>query len=147
MDLSLITDYLYISSLPSPHHAPYLKKSGVTLILNMIFHHPASEFYTPPFEVKTLSTIDFPLFPIPLDLLNQGVIAANKTISQNQKVLVYCKAGRHRSVAMAACILISQGYSADEAMKLIKTKRPVADPHAWHIERRIHAFARHWQVT
>jgi len=34
--------------------------------------------------------------------------------------------------------------SADEAMDLVTEKRPVADPHAWHIEARIRAFERDW---
>jgi hypothetical protein len=45
---------------------------------------------------------------------------------------------------MIACILISRGMTAEEAMHLIKEGRPVADPHAPHIERRIRAFERDW---
>ncbi len=45
---------------------------------------------------------------------------------------------------MATCILIAQGYTADDAMKLIIEQRPVADPHAPHIESRIRAFEKDW---
>ena len=45
---------------------------------------------------------------------------------------------------MAACVLIAHGYSADEAMQLVIEQRPVADPHAPHIESRIRAFESHW---
>jgi hypothetical protein len=45
---------------------------------------------------------------------------------------------------MAACILIARGMTADEAMDLIVSKRPIADPHAGYIERRIRAFEREW---
>jgi hypothetical protein len=45
---------------------------------------------------------------------------------------------------MASCILIARGMSADEAMGLIVANRPVADPHAPHIERRIRAFEKDW---
>jgi hypothetical protein len=45
---------------------------------------------------------------------------------------------------MAACILISQGYSADEAMGLIKEQRDVADPYAKHIQRQITKFEKYW---
>jgi len=46
---------------------------------------------------------------------------------------------------VAACILITEGRSADEAMRLIKEARPVADPYAWYIQRRIRLFADRWQ--
>jgi protein-tyrosine phosphatase len=60
-------------------------------------------------------------------------------------VLSHCKAGVHRSVAMASCVLIARGYTADEAMALIIEKRPVADPHAAHIEKRIRKFEKVWR--
>jgi hypothetical protein len=59
-------------------------------------------------------------------------------------VHVFCEGGRRRSVAMASCILIGKGYSAEDAMKLIKEKRPVADPYAWHIQRQIRKFEINW---
>ena len=34
---------------------------------------------------------------------------------------------------------------ADEAMDLVVERRPVADPRAWYIERRIRAFERDWR--
>ena len=54
----------------------------------------------------------------------------------------HCAYGRHRSVAMGACILIAQGYDPYSAMELIKQKRPVADPYAFYIRPRIMKFAR-----
>jgi hypothetical protein len=46
---------------------------------------------------------------------------------------------------MASCILIGQGYAADEAMQLISNKRKVADPYAWHIQRQIRRFEASWR--
>jgi hypothetical protein len=46
---------------------------------------------------------------------------------------------------MASCVLIARGYTADEAMALIIEKRPVADPHAPHIESRIRKFEEFWR--
>jgi hypothetical protein len=47
---------------------------------------------------------------------------------------------------MGACILVAQGLTPDEAMRLIKTRRPAADPQAWYIRRRIEKFARKWEA-
>jgi protein-tyrosine phosphatase len=77
-------------------------------------------------------------------MLRRGVEAALPVIEHGQSVLIHCKAGVHRSVAMTTCILIAHGYAADEAMKLIVEQRPVADPYAPYILSRILAFERDW---
>jgi hypothetical protein len=41
--------------------------------------------------------------------------------------------------------LIGLGSSAEDAMRLVKEKRPAADPGAWHIQRRIRKFEQRWQ--
>jgi protein-tyrosine phosphatase len=99
----------------------------------------------PPFQMLHLRTFDSPLLPMPLSSLRRGVETALPEIQAGRSVLVYCKQGRHRSVAMVCCILIGQGYSADDAMQLVKEKRPAADPGARHIQRRIRKFERRWQ--
>ena len=98
----------------------------------------------PPFRMLTLRTFDSPWIKIPVGTLRKGVVAALPVIAAGDKVLVYCRQGRHRSVAMASCILIGQGWPADEAMKLVKERRPIADPYAPHIESQIRAFAKSW---
>jgi protein-tyrosine phosphatase len=60
-------------------------------------------------------------------------------------VYVHCAGGRHRGVTMGACVLIAQGYDPEAAMKLIRERRKVADPYAFHIRPRIFKFAREWQ--
>jgi hypothetical protein len=40
--------------------------------------------------------------------------------------------------------LIGLGYSVDEAMQLVSSKREVADPYAWHIRRQIRRFEAYW---
>jgi len=45
---------------------------------------------------------------------------------------------------MGSCVLIAQGYEPEEAMRLIKERRSVADPYAFYIRPRILEFAREW---
>jgi hypothetical protein len=47
---------------------------------------------------------------------------------------------------MGASILIAQGYKPEAAMKLIKARRPLADPDIFYIRGRILHFARAWQT-
>jgi protein-tyrosine phosphatase len=112
----------------------------------MTWTPPARQIRRPPFRLLRLPAIDSPLTPIPLHTLRAGVDAALPYLQRGERVLVHCRAGRHRSVAMAACILIATGMTADEAMALIVAKRPVADPRIFYIESRILRFEREWHA-
>jgi protein tyrosine phosphatase (PTP) superfamily phosphohydrolase (DUF442 family) len=145
MDISQITDYLYIASLPRAEDADAIRDRNVSLIINMIFVRPPQVYTQPPFRMLTLRTFDFVLLPIPIHKLKKGVETASPVIQEGESVLIYCRAGRHRSVAMGASILIAMGHTADEAMGLIREGRAVADPHAWHIQRQIRKFEDEWR--
>ena len=145
MDISRITDQLYIAAHPKAEDADAIRDMNVRLILNMIFIRPADVYRNPPFRMLTLRTFDSIFLPIPIGKLVDGVKAALPVIEGGESVLVYCRKGRHRSVAMAAAVLIGQGCSANEAMQLISSKRSKADPYAWHIQRRIRKFEEIWR--
>lgn len=144
MGVSQITDYLYIAALPKVENAETIRDLNVRLIINMIFIPPPKVYTQPPFRMLTLRTADFILIPIPVGKLMRGVEEALPAIQNGESVLIYCHAGRHRSVAMGSCILIAMGYTADEAMQLISERREVADPYAWHIQRVIRKFETEW---
>jgi protein tyrosine phosphatase (PTP) superfamily phosphohydrolase (DUF442 family) len=145
MDISRITDQLYIAAHPKAEDAVAIRDMNVRLILNMIFIRPADVYRNPPFRMVTLRTFDSIFLPIPIGKLVKGVKAALPVIEGGESVLVYCREGRHRSVAMTAAVLIGQGNSADEAMQLISSKRSKADPYAWHIQRQIRKFEEVWR--
>lgn len=146
MDISQISNYLYIASLPKAEDAQAIRDRNVSLIINMIFIRPPSVYTQPPFRMLTLRTFDFVLLPIPIHKLKQGVEAALPVVQNGESVLIYCRGGRHRSVAMGACILIAMGHTADEAMQLLREGREMADPHARHIERQIRKFEEQWRI-
>jgi len=141
---SQITDYLFISAWPRGEHVEEIVALGVRLVLSMHWIRPTKTLGHPPVQLLWLPTIDNPLFPISLKTLNKGVQAALPVIASGGSVLVHCKAGVHRSVAQAACVLIGIGYNADDAMQLIKEKRAVADPYAGYIQKRIRLFEMQW---
>jgi protein tyrosine phosphatase (PTP) superfamily phosphohydrolase (DUF442 family) len=147
MDISKITDQLYIAAHPKAEDAGAIRDLNVRLVLNMIFIRPAKVYDQPPFRMLTLRTFDSIFLPIPISKLEKGVKAALPVIEAGDSVLVYCREGRHRSVAMAAAILIGQGQSADQAMQLIKSHRSKADPYAWHIQRQIRKFEEVWRAN
>jgi hypothetical protein len=143
-DTSAITDQLFIAARPRAWHVEDLRGLGVDLVLSMTVSAPPRFLAEPPFQLLRLPTVDFWFFPIPLRLLRRGVAAALPVLERGGRVLVHCRGGRHRSVVMAACILVAMGMTADQAMDIITAHRAIADPHAWHMEPRIRAFERDW---
>ena len=143
--ISQITDYLYISAFPRGEHVAEIVALGVRLVLSMHWMRPTKMLGKPPVELLWLPTFDNIFLPMPIGTLKRGARAALPVIENSGAVLVHCKSGKHRSVAQAACVLIGMGYTADEAMLLIKEKRAVADPDARHIQSRIRKFEEYWR--
>ena len=146
-DLSQITDYLFVSSLPQSEHAQHVLSLGIRLIISMPVHRAPKEYRRPPFQFIHLPTFDSPFLPIPQFMLRRGVAAALPVIQGGAAVLVHCQAGKHRSVAMSCCILIAEGYSAEAAMRLVHEKRALADPYVGYIRKRIEVFESDWKKT
>lgn len=145
MNYSKITDNLYIGTTPRSTDYEALHSLNIGLVINMrIGLPPVSDPISPPLKTIWLPTIDSPLFPIPIRVLQKGVRAALKEIESGGTVYTHCSKGRHRGPAMGACILIAQGVEPDHAMRLIEQQRPVAVPHDWYIQRRILKFAQIW---
>lgn len=141
---SQITDDLFISAWPQGKHKEHIISLGVCLILSMHLLPPVKMLGHAQVRLLWLPTFDNPRFPISIKTLAKGVRAALPVIQDNQKVLVHCREGRHRSVAQAACVFIGLGFSADAAMQLIKEKRAAADPYVGYIQERIRKFEVEW---
>ena len=143
-DLSQIADDLYLSSLPKKEHVEHLRSLGIRMVISMTVFRAPSVYRQPPMQFTHCPSLDTPLTPIPIFILRRGVTAALPVIEGGESVLVHCKSGVHRSVAMASCILIARGYSAENAMRLIKDNREKADPYAPYIRKRIEKFESYW---
>jgi protein tyrosine phosphatase (PTP) superfamily phosphohydrolase (DUF442 family) len=145
MNFSPITDDLFIGTTPSARDYDRLRGLGVRLVINMRWStrsHP--DPHNPPLEFLWLRTFDTFLLPIPIRLLMRGARTALETIHNGGRVYAHCAYGRHRGVAMGTCILIAQGMTPDEAMRLVKSRRPVADPDIFYIRSCILKFAQVW---
>jgi len=148
VDYSKITEELLVGTTPAVSDYDLLREMGVGLIINMrIERRPFPDLNDPPLNFLWLPTIDWPLFPIPIFMLKRGARLALETIQSGRKVLTHCAGGRHRGVAMGAAVLIALGYDPEEAMKLIASRRKVADPQAFYIRSRILRFAQQWRAT
>jgi hypothetical protein len=148
MEFSTISDELFIGTTPRQVDYDTLRRMGVRLVINMRFDRPpAPDSGQPPLDLLWLPTFDTPLLPIPIRALKRGAEAALATIKEGGRIYVHCLMGRHRGVAMGAAVLVAQGASPAQAMELIKSRRPLADPDAAYIRWRIHLFARRWAAS
>jgi hypothetical protein len=145
MNFSTITNDLFIGNTPSVYHYDQLRDLGVRLIINMRFTlGPKPDPHEIPIHTLWLRSFDSPFFPISISKLMLGAQVALETIRDGGKVYAHCAYGRHRGVAMGACILIAQGFDPQAAMELIKARRSVADPFAYYIRPRILKFSKEW---
>ena len=146
MDFSRITEDLYIGDTPSRKDYKQLHDLGVCLVINMRLERPpAPDMLKPPIKFVWLPTIDSPGLVIPICFLRYGARAALNCITKGGKVYAHCQRGRHRGVAMGAAILIAQGVDAEQAMRLIKERRPDADPDIFYIRSRILRFEKSYK--
>ncbi len=147
IDISKITDYLYVGSRIHKDHYDEIKVHKFGLIISMIGQIAPDEIYMlPPFKTIWIRTYDTFLTPISIKKLIQGVVAALPLIRANEKVLVFCLQGRRRSITMASAILIAMGHTAEEAAELLIKGRKLADPRRWYVRARIHAFEKYWKT-
>jgi len=131
MNISQITDDLFVGNMPFQRDYDRLRELGVRLIINMRFTlGPSLDAHHEPINALWLRSIDSPFFPISIPNLILGAQTALETIQSGGKVYAHCAYGRHRGPAMGACVLIAQGFTPQDAMQLIKDRRPVANPFA-----------------
>jgi protein-tyrosine phosphatase len=145
-EYSQITDQLYVAAWPTGEDYNALKDLGVRLVINMDWVPADEKLDEPPLSVLPLTEIDTPLTPMSMENIWKCVNRAQEVFDEGDRVMVYCKGGVHRSGVMACCILISQGYTAEEAMALVKERRPAADPYTDHFKKRILKFEEEWNT-
>lgn len=148
IDISKITDYLYVGSKVGKDHADELKVLNFGLIISMIGQIAPDEIFNlPPFKTVWIRAYDTFFTPISIPKLLKGVEAALPVIQNKGKVLVFCLQGRRRSVTMAAAILIAMGYTSEQAAEMLTGGRNVADPRRWYVQRTIKSFEKYWRRT
>jgi len=141
LDFSRITDNLFVGRTPYGKDYEVLKGLGVNLVINMRAEWP-SGFISRQRLVQEVwvPSVDNRFVPFNQERLVLAARQAVQEIHNGGKVYVYCRKGRHRSVVMAACILILLGQSTRVLSKLISKQRPIADLHAVQVATAIALF-------
>ena len=145
LDYAQITENLYIGAWPTKYHREKIISLGVTLIIATILERTDKELNQPPLTlVHTRATDLGPRLIYPTGQILKGVEAAVAAIHDGHKVMVFCKAGKHRSATMASCVLVGLGYSTGEAIKIVEAGRKEAEIKETH-RKTIRNFEQTWR--
>ena len=94
----------------------------VDAILNISeFHYPTTRIYR---------YLYFPdgVYIQPLGLIGECTQFIHEQLRLGRRVLIHCAEGISRSCVIGAAYLYECGMSLDEAIELIRSKRPIVDP-------------------
>lgn len=117
---------------------------GVGTLINLRVERDDLKLGIRPHTYVWLPTIDGT--PPTLEQLDIGVRAIAQSISEGRKVYVHCAAGVGRAPILAAAYLVTQGYSPEEALRIVRRGRPIAGPGRWQ-QARLREFAHRWQTA
>ena len=125
-EYNYITDGIYIGTniCCKTHFDERLIAEGITADISMEEKHLdmpyGVDFYTW-IPVKDGSSPTF-------DQFDFGVATITKLVDMGKKVYIHCKNGHGRAPSMVAAYLISKCKKPDEAIDIIKSKRPTIHP-------------------
>jgi protein tyrosine phosphatase (PTP) superfamily phosphohydrolase (DUF442 family) len=143
LNFSWITDSLAVGGAVRTADIPRMRKMGVGAVIDC--RAEAQD------DVATLrkNGIEFLWLPAPdtheikQEDLDVGVRWAAEQLDEGRKVYVHCLHGVGRGPLMGACILVNQGMSATDALRLVKARRWQASPNEEQMEALVTYARRH----
>lgn len=125
--MSDIDGVLLIGSIPLDDDVSLLSQRGVGLVLNMCreYSGPVERYDALQIAQIRLPTPD--VSEVRLDDMQTAIKAIDQfTLSHpGKRVFVHCKGGVGRAATVGLCYLMHKGLPLDEAMLMLRTKRPV----------------------
>jgi len=131
---------LWLGSIWDAHNVDALKSHNINHILTIIIGVEPS--YPSQFNYLHLSARDVPeedispFFNPASDFIRDAITNTEvqhepETTERPTGVLVHCMQGKSRSASLVAAYLMKeQGYSPEEAISLMQSKRPIVDPNS-----------------
>ncbi len=140
-DLTWIADDLAIGSQVMADEWPLVAAAGVGAVVDCRLEacDPVDLLDSLDISFLHLPTLDAGDFT--LSMVIDGVAWIEQQLANGRRTLIHCRAGKGRSVLIGAAVLTRRGYSPDEALALIRERRPIVTPTPGQIAR-LHEFAR-----
>lgn len=129
MDMTWVTDRIAVGGgIWTDDKMIEVVRAGVTHIIDMQIEWDDTKL-AEPYGVKVLwNATDDDFRPKPAELFERGVEFALEALDhEDSKVFIHCAAGVHRAPMMTLAVLRALGWSLEDGMELVETRRPVAD--------------------
>jgi predicted protein tyrosine phosphatase len=127
-----ITPQIYIGAQHGRRGKRLLEQEGITGDVNMRIEYDDAEHGVALEHYCHLPSVD-DAAPT-LEHLDEGAAFIDRLVRAGEKVYIHCAGGLGRAPTMAAAYFVSQGMSLDDALALIRQKRPFINPQPCQLE-------------
>jgi protein-tyrosine phosphatase len=105
-----------------------VSRAGITHIIDMQIEFDDTPLAGPQGIEVCWNPVDDDFEPKPPEVFERGVAFGLMALEESgAKLFVHCAAGVHRAPMMTLALLGVLGWTVEDAMNLIETKRPAAD--------------------
>jgi protein-tyrosine phosphatase len=139
LDLSWVTSSLAVGGRPRLEDIPLLARKGISRVVDTRAEYKDDEAALNQHGIQLLYLPTPDTYPLSIDQLIEGADWVLRQIQERQKVLIHCEHGVGRSVLLTCATLVRDGYSPDQAIRLVQSKRWQASPNHRQIKR-LHEF-------
>jgi len=129
MDITWVTDRIAVGGgIWTAENMAAVSRAGITHIIDMQIEFDDTPLAGRYGIVVCWNPVDDDFEPKPPEVFERGVEFARSALEENgAKLFVHCAAGVHRAPMMALALLGVMGWTVEDAMNLIETRRPAAD--------------------
>lgn len=129
MDITWLTDRIAVGGgIWTAENMEKVAGLGITHVIDMQIEFDDTPLGRPLGVEVLWNPTDDDFQPKAPQLFERGLRFAEKALEgEDAKVFVHCAAGVHRAPMMALALLGSMGWSLEDAIELIETRRPAAD--------------------
>jgi len=129
MDMTWLTDRIAVGGgIWNGKNMEAVARAGITHIIDMQIEFDDTPLAEPHGIEVYWNPIDDDFEPKPAQVFEGGVEFALAALDENgSKLFVHCAAGVHRAPMMTLALLGAMGWSVEEAVDLIESRRPAAD--------------------
>jgi hypothetical protein len=129
MDITWVTDRIAVGGgIWTAENMAAVSRTGITHIIDMQIEFDDTRLAEPHGIEVCWNPIDDDFEAKPAEVFRRGVDFALAALKgDGSKVYVHCAAGVHRAPMMTLALLCVMGWTLEDGMDLIETRRPVAD--------------------
>jgi hypothetical protein len=129
MDMTWVTDRIAVGGgIWTAGNMAAVSRAGITHIIDMQIEFDDTALAQPHGIAVCWNPVDDDFEPKPPNVFARGVEFALAALEENEaKLFIHCAAGVHRAPMMTLALLGVMGWTVEDGMDLIETRRPAAD--------------------